>query len=100
MRLFLTLLLMTLLCLSSTRLWARDRGDRDASEHQQHERNRDSGIDADQAAAIARQDSGGRVLSLKQVMGPEGPAYRVKILRDGRVRVFYVDARDGRLMRP
>ena len=90
-----TLIIMGLaLCLVSSPLAARDR-----QRHQAPGQGQSHGIDADQAAAIARQQSGGRVLSLKAVERRQGPAYRAKVLRDGRVRLLYIDARDGHLQR-
>jgi len=84
------------LCLSSPALWARDR---DRGRHETPRQHQGYGIDADQATAIARHASGGRVLSLKPVERRLGPAYRAKVLRDGRVRMLYIDARDGHLQR-
>lgn len=92
-----TLIIMTLaLSLASPPLWARDR---DRGRYEAPRQGQSHGIDADQATAIARQRSGGRVLSLKPVERRQGPAYRAKVLRDGRVRMLYIDARDGHLQR-
>lgn len=57
-------------------------------------------ISADQAAAMVRQSSGGRILGVRRVDTASGPAYRVKVLLDGgRVRVFVVDAGSGEILR-
>jgi len=92
-----TLIIISLaVCLASPPLAARDR---DRQRHQATRQEQGYGIDADQAAAIARHASGGRVLSLKPVERRQGPAYRAKVLHDGRVRLLYIDARDGHLQR-
>ncbi|WP_147418167.1 PepSY domain-containing protein [Salinisphaera sp. Q1T1-3] len=51
------------------------------------------GISSADAARIARQRAGGRVLNVVLEDGPGGPYYLVKILEQGRVRVVHVDAR-------
>ena len=54
-------------------------------------------ITPDQAAEIARQATGGRVLGVDR-RGNGRPWYRVKVLVDGqRVRYIVVDAVDGRI---
>ena len=56
-------------------------------------------ISSDRAAAIAREATGGRVLSVR-LTGNGRPWYRVKVLtRSGRVRTVGVDARSGALRR-
>ncbi len=51
-------------------------------------------ISSDKAAAIAKQATGGRVLSVKRT----GNSYQVKVLLRGeRVRTVRVDARTGKL---
>lgn len=53
-----------------------------------------SEISSDQAAAIARRATGGRVLKVKR----KGGVYHVRVLLDGdRVRKVHVDARTGRV---
>lgn len=54
------------------------------------------GRNADAAAAVVADATGGRVLSVRR----KGEVYRVKVLTDGgRVRVYRVDARTGRIVR-
>jgi len=54
-------------------------------------------ISADQAAAIARRSTGGRVLSVNLRRGKR-PVYRVKVLVNSeRVRTVTIDARNGNL---
>lgn len=60
---------------------------------------RDDLISRDRAAAIARSQTGGRVLRVEMRNG-DRPWYRVRVLIDGeRVRTVAVDARSGRLRR-
>ena len=55
-------------------------------------------LSADQAAAIAQQATGGRVLSAQLMRRDDVPVYRVKVLTpQGVVRVVFVDARTGAL---
>jgi uncharacterized membrane protein YkoI len=55
-------------------------------------------IGPDQAAAIAAQANGGRVLSVDRAGGPR-PVWRVKVVTArGEVRVVFVDAATGRPM--
>jgi len=52
------------------------------------------GITLEQATAQAAKQTGGRVLSANTENGPNGPRYRIKLLKpDGRVVVVYIDAR-------
>lgn len=54
-------------------------------------------VGRDQAAAIARQQADGRVLSVDRVQSGQRAAWRVKLLTArGEVRVIYVDAATGR----
>ena len=54
-------------------------------------------VGRDQAAAIARQQSDGRVLSVDRVQSGQRAVWRVKLLTGrGEVRVIYVDAATGR----
>ena len=54
-------------------------------------------IGRDQAAAIARQQADGRVLSVDRVESGRRVVWRVKVLTGrGEVRVVYVDAATGR----
>lgn len=58
-----------------------------------------SSISREQAAAIARSATGGRVLNI-QLMRGNRPMYSVKMLLDGkRVRTLGVDARTGAILR-
>lgn len=60
---------------------------------------RDDLITRDRAAAVARSETGGRVLRVDLRNG-DRPWYRVRVLIDGeRVRTVAVDARSGRLRR-
>jgi uncharacterized membrane protein YkoI len=54
-------------------------------------------IGRDQAAAIARQQADGRVLSVERVDAGRRAVWRVKVLTSrGEVRVIFVDAATGR----
>ena len=56
-------------------------------------------IDRDEAAAIARAATGGRVLSVVLRQAGKRPRYQVKILlAGGRIRSVSVDARTGELL--
>ena len=56
-------------------------------------------VSADQAAAQVRAKSGGRILSVALEDHAGGQVYRVKVLLEGgRVRVYRVDAGDGRVL--
>ena len=53
-------------------------------------------VGRDQAAAIARQQADGRVLSVDRVQSGQRAVWRVKLLTGrGEVRVIYVDAATG-----
>lgn len=55
-------------------------------------------IEADRAAAIARENTGGRVLDVRLLADDSGPAYAVRVLLDpGRVRTVLVDGNSGQL---
>jgi hypothetical protein len=57
-------------------------------------------VSADEAAALVRSASGGRILGVRRINTPQGPAYRVRVLLDGgRVRVYLVDAGSGEIVR-
>ncbi|MGE3775135.1 MAG: PepSY domain-containing protein [Gammaproteobacteria bacterium] len=57
-----------------------------------------AGIGPDQAAAIARAQTGGRVLDAQQLPGGGTSAFAVRLLLDaGRVRTVVVDGQSGRL---
>lgn len=59
---------------------------------QERRKQRRAAISRDEAAAIARSKTGGRVLNVKR----RGGSYRVRILLDGkRVRTVGVNARSG-----
>ncbi len=55
-------------------------------------------IDADRAARIAREARGGRVLDVRRKEREGRPAWRVRLLDQGRVRSVWVDARSGRIL--
>lgn len=56
-------------------------------------------VSADQAAALVRAQSGGRILDLRLENRARPPVYRVKVLLDGgRVRVYRVDASTGKIL--
>lgn len=58
-----------------------------------------SGVSADEAAAMVRSASGGRILGVRRVNRGGGPAYEVKVLLDGgRVRIYVVDAQSGQIL--
>lgn len=52
-----------------------------------------SRISMEEAIARVQQRTGGRVLDARD----QGDAYRLKVLRDGEVRIIFVDARTGRI---
>jgi len=57
-------------------------------------------MSAEQAAALVRASSGGRILGVRRVNSARGVAYHVKVLLDGgRVRVYVVDAGSGQILR-
>ena len=56
-------------------------------------------LSRDDAAAVAQQASGGRVLSVDRANAGGRPAWRVKVVTArGEVRVFLIDAASGRPM--
>jgi len=56
-------------------------------------------VGAEEAAALVRGASGGRILDVRFDESAQPPVYRVKVLLDGgRVRVYLVDARTGRIV--
>ncbi len=56
-------------------------------------------VSADEAAALVRAQSGGRILGLRLESRAQPPVYRVKVLLDGgRVRVYRVDASTGKIL--
>lgn len=56
-------------------------------------------VSAEEAAALVRAQSGGRILSMRLETRSQLPVYRVKVLLDGgRVRVYRVDASTGRIV--
>jgi len=56
------------------------------------------GIGPDQAAAIARAQTGGRVLDVRQLPNGGSSAFAVRLLLDaGRVRTVVVDGQSGQL---
>lgn len=57
-------------------------------------------MSAEEAAALVRSTSGGRILGVRRVDTARGPAYHVKVLLDGgRVRTYVVDAGSGEILR-
>lgn len=55
-------------------------------------------IEADRAAAIARENTGGRVLDVRPLADDTGRSYAVRLLLDpGRVRTVLVDGDSGQL---
>ena len=56
-------------------------------------------VGADEAAAVVRGVSGGRILDVRLDGDARPPVYRVKVLLDGgRVRIYVVDAGTGRIV--
>ena len=56
-------------------------------------------VSADQAAALVRAKSGGRILRVDLEGRTGGAVYRVKVLLEGgRVRIYRVDAGNGRVL--
>ena len=57
-------------------------------------------ISADEAAALVRAASGGRILGVRLDNEARPPVYHVKVLLDGgRVRAYLVDASSGQILR-
>lgn len=50
-------------------------------------------ISMEEAIAQVQKSTGGRVLDARDV----GDAYRLKVLRDGEVRIIFVDAQTGKM---
>jgi hypothetical protein len=58
-----------------------------------------TGTGADEAAALVRAASGGRILSVRPDNKTRPAVYYVKVLLDGgRVRVYLVDANSGQIL--
>lgn len=55
-------------------------------------------VSKDEAAALARQITGGRVLDIQTEERNGRTVYRIKVLLDGRVRVVWVDAQSGSVL--
>lgn len=56
-------------------------------------------VSADEAAALVRSATGGRILDVRLDEDARPPVYRVKVLLEGgRVRTYRVDARTGRIV--
>ncbi len=55
-------------------------------------------IGPDQAAAIVRDRTGGRVLGVRAVKRQGRTVYQVKVLKDGHVRIYNVDASSGNIL--
>ena len=57
-----------------------------------------AGVSAEEAAALVRAASGGRILSVRSDETAGSPVYHVKVLLDGgRVRVYLVDKNSGQI---
>ena len=65
--------------------------DRKQRDYQEHNGKRQS-MSREQAANIVRQRDGGRILDIR----PRGDGYRVKTLRNGRVRVYEIDGDENK----
>lgn len=83
-------LLIVLLLLLSLPVQA-DRRGREYREHRDDDRG--YSISREEAARIARDRNGGRILDIK----PRHDGYQVKTLRKGRVRVYEIDGRSGKV---
>jgi len=72
-----------------------------AAEPRNHERDQDNRaqISRQRAADIARKRYDGRVLDIRPQRDNGRKDYRVKILREGRVRVLDVDGKAGKVRR-
>lgn len=55
-------------------------------------------IGPDQAAAIVRDRTGGRVLGVRAVERNGRVVYQVKVLKDGHVRIYNVDGSSGNIL--
>ncbi len=55
-------------------------------------------IGPDQAAAIVRDFTGGRVLGVRAVQRDGRVVYRVKVLKNGHVRIYNVDGSSGNIL--
>ncbi len=55
-------------------------------------------IGPDEAAAMVRSRTGGKVLSVRTVQRGGRLVYRVKVLKGGHVRIYAVDARSGSIL--
>ena len=67
---------------------SRERQPQQQEQQQQQQRVQRRDASAEAARRAQAQNGGGRVLSVEQ----EGAGYRVKVLKDGEVRVHHVDA--------
>ncbi|WP_370276995.1 PepSY domain-containing protein [Pontibacterium sp.] len=59
-----------------------------------------SSISLQQAVARVKKQYGGRVLKAEPVSIKGKAGYRIRMMNDGRIREFLVDANSGKLMRP
>lgn len=57
-------------------------------------------ISLQQAVAKVKKQYGGRVLKAEPVSVKGKTGYRIRMMNDGRIREFLVDANSGSLMRP
>ena len=55
-------------------------------------------IGPDEAAAIVRSRTSGKVLSVRTAQRGSSVVYRVKVLKGGYVRIYRVDARSGSIL--
>ena len=68
-----------------------------AQSQQTYNYTKQNGISVEQAAAMVRRETGGRVLSANPVKNNGQRGYNIRVLIDGkRVKQYYVDA-DGRI---
>ncbi len=70
-----------------------------AAESRNHELSDRAQISRERAADIARKRYDGRVLDIRPQRDKGRKDYRVKILREGRVRVLDVDGKTGEVRR-
>lgn len=59
-----------------------------------------SSISLQQAVAQVKKQYGGRVLKAESVSIKGKAGYRIRMMNDGRIREFLVDAQSGKLMAP
>lgn len=87
----LALIVFAAMSLSAPALWA----SHDASGSSRQEVAQNGNIGPDEAAAIVRARTGGRVLGVRAMRRGDRVVYRVKVLDKGYVRIYRVDGRSG-----